>query len=235
MRTSGFERFVTTVGTNGTMVFPLLDARNAGIPTFIVGPSYRRNGIRFYARMPSVDEAERLPSPMGYDRRSVTFEPVLLYIDGPLPPHCTGEFHRVMSGKNRGKMDKKPLHKWYPLEDTAIYPAAQINIPTLRPDETIEFEGSSYWYNPKQATRTVSQRPSMYRPYSQPEPPPSIESQRPVSLMLLVKLKWLPNDVKKKNIQVVEGSPIDFVNPPQPLAPEAPVPDIEVPNRSKKL
>jgi len=222
-----FDSFVTTVGSNGTMTLPLRDATNAGITTLHVGPLYRRNPVRFFAKMPTLEEATRLPCPLKNDRNSITFDPLFVYLGGPLPPHCTVEFGRVMSGKNRGKMNKKPVHRWNPLEETVIYPAATIQIATLRPSETIELEGVSWWYNAK-PPRAGQRNHSFMYPLPA-EPPPQTRSMHPVQLMLLVRLKWLPKESSRKQFRVVKGSPLDHTAPSMPLNPEAPAPEIPQP------
>lgn len=229
-----FDTFVTTVGTNGTITFPLQDAANAQIPVLPIGPHYRRNPFRFFVKMPSKEEAEKLPAPLRFDRKTVTFEPLQLYIGGPLPPHCTAKFTRVMSGTYKGKINKKPLHQWTTQVDTTIYPAAPIELPALRPGEIIEFEGVSWWYNarPPRAGQRVRTNPFAYP--QPPEPPPNIAMRMPVHLMLLVKMKWLPKEVRRKNIRVVQGSPIDWTVSPSAISPEAPAPEVQTPSPPKE-
>lgn len=230
MSRSAFEQYVTTVGTNGTMSFPVLDAASGGLPLLVVGPDYQRNGIRFFVKMPDREEAMRLPAPMKYDRSTVTFEPVMLYLDGPLPPHCTMKFHRVISGKERGKLKKKPAHLWEPQDATAIYPANTLQMPTLRCSDVIEFEGVSYWFNARESKRRTPKRNIFHWP-PPPEPPPPVKMANPVSLMLLVKMHWIPKAAKRKSFRVVEGSPVDWVSTPgapEPVAAERmmnPTPD----------
>lgn len=221
-----FDSFVTTVGTNGTISFPLRDAGTAHIPTLRVGPQYRRNAVRFFAKMPTKEEASRLPAPLKCDRSSVTFEPVMLYIGGPLPPHCTAMFTRVLAGKNRGKMSKKPIHQWAPQTDSLIYPAATIQLPALRPEEAIEFEGVSWWYNARPPRAGQRQRLNPFAYPLPPEPPPDIDSLHPVQLMLLVRMKFLPRTVGKKKFRVVQGSPVDWNAQPTSINPESPAPEV---------
>jgi len=210
---SAFEQYVTTVGTNGTMSFPVLDAASGGLPLLIVGPNFTRNGIRFFVKMPDREEAMRLPAPLKYDRSTVTFEPVMLYLDGPLPPHCTMKFHRVVAGTERGKLKKKPAHLWEPQDATAIYPANQIQMPTMRCSDVIQFEGVSYWFNARERDRSGSKKNIFHWP-PPPEPPPPVKMSHPVSLMLLVKMHWIPKTNQRKSFRVVNGSPIDWASTP---------------------
>jgi hypothetical protein len=226
-----FDNFVTTVGTNGTITFPLRDAENSGITTLRVGPGYRRTPIRFFVKMPSREEAAKLPAPLKSDRETVTFEPLLLYVGGPLPPHCTAKFTRVLGGDHRGKIKKKPLHHWSPLEDTTIYPAAPIELPSLRPGEAIEFEGVSWFFNARPPRAGQQQRINPFAYPLPPETPPDIAMRQPVHLMLLVKMKWLPKEMGKSRFRVVQGSPVGVGTTPTAATPEAPAPEIPTPSQ----
>lgn len=211
---SVFENYVTTVGTNGTMSFPLLDAQSGGLPLLVVGPDFTRNTIRFFVKMPDLEEAMRLPAPMKYDRSTVTFEPVMLYLDGPLPPHCTMKFHRVVCGKERGKLNKAPAHLWEPQNETAIYPANRVQAPTMRCGNTIEFEGVSFWFNSREQDRKKEPKRNIFHWPPPPEPPPPVKMTHPVSLMLLVKMHWIPKGSQKKSFRIVNGSPVDWAGTP---------------------
>lgn len=229
-----FDSFITTVGTNGTLTFPLRDAANASITTLRVGPGFRRNPIRFFAKMPTKEESIKLPAPLTSDRDSVTFEPIMLYIGGPLPPHGTAKFSRILGGDHRGKINKHPLHRWQPQEDTTIYPASSIEIPSLRPGENIEFEGVSWWWNTQEPRRgTRREQPHPFAFPLPPEPPPNVAMMMPVNLMLLVRMKWLPKEIAKKHFRVVKGSPVSWTQTPMPMNPEAPAPDIPEPAQER--
>lgn len=221
---SAFEQYVTTIGTNGTMSFPVLDASNGGLPLLVVGPGYARNGVRFFVRMPTREEASQYPAPMNVDRKSVRFEAVMLYLSAPMPLHYTVEFTRVISGTERGRMKKHPAHLWCPDNDSAIYPANKITIPTMKCEDMIEFEGTSYWFNAKERESRRERRNPLYWP-PPPEPPPPVRTVQTISLMLLVKMHWIPMSsvAMRKNVRVVEGSPIDWVSsgtPPEPIPAE---------------
>ena len=226
MTAEHFEPFVTTVGTNGTITLPLLDEKTGGIPIMKIGPHHSRNGIRYYVKMPSKEDALHLPAPLNADPESVTFEAVLVYTDGPLPPHSTAHFFRVYGGKEKGKISKKPIHRWQPRADTSIYPANDVRIPHLRPSDTIEFEGVSYFYNPKQQSNKSN-------PFHWPlpsVPAPDVTSEHAVMIMLLVRMHWLPKDNPKKRFRVVKGSPVDWSSTPVAATPTAENPVVEQEN-----
>ncbi len=207
MRSPAFQPFVTTVGADGTLVIPLTDASNAGITVLIVGPGYKRNGVRYFVKMPDLKEARRnLPVPIGYNRDSVTFEPKALVVSAPLPAHCTIAFVRIRHGSEKGKITKKAAHLWSPLDETALYPAATIQIPPLSPGETLDIEGTTYWFNDRNYRKRQSKSP-LHIPHP-PEPPPEVKSLLPGSFQLLVKLHWLPNELRKRSFTYVSGSPL---------------------------
>lgn len=220
-----YEPFITTIGTNGTITMPLLDAKTGGPPILVIGPVYKRNAFRFFAKMPSLEDAAQLPAPITADRMTVSYEPLLVYQDGPLPPHATGHIYRVVAGREKGKMPKKDFHLWDPDENTAIYPAAKIRIPTLKPDEVIEFEGVSHFFNPE--TPKYSQKGKPLNPFHwvvMPEDPPAVELHAAMMFRLLVKLHFLPLRHSKKRYHVVEGNPVQWahapVTPPRETEPE---------------
>lgn len=207
MRNAAFQPFVTTVGADGTMVMPLSDASSSGIPILIVGPGYSRNAVRYFVTMPDKEEAVRhLPVPIGYNRESVTFEPRALIVSGPLPFHCTVMFIRIRAGSDKGKISKKAAHLWSPLDNTALWPAIPLNMPPLSPGETLDFQGTSYWYNDSNYKNRKAK--SVLTFPLPPEPPPQVLTKMPASLQLLVKLHWLPNDTRKRQFSFVNGSPI---------------------------
>jgi hypothetical protein len=235
MKNEVFEQFITTVGTNGTLTLSLLDAETGGIPALVAGPGYRRNPIRFFAKMPNLKEAERLPAPLRCDRKTVSFAPISIVLDSPLPPHYTASFHRMIGGKEKGSLAKRAVHMWSPLEDTALYPAIAIRMPSIKPGETIEIEGVSYWYNER---RTRRQNNPYHYPLPAESPPPVI-SRMPVSLRILIKMTWLPMETGKKRIQVVDGSPLQespYAFPMDPPRNEADHEPISMPEaRQKRL
>jgi hypothetical protein len=205
--------FVTTVGTDQTMSMPLLDAETGGITRLISGPDYRRNSLRYFLRMPDKDEAEKLPCPMGFDRNSITFEPYLIVAPNPIPDCVTAQFYRITGPEGRGKIGKRKIHLWQSQIDTGIYPCHPIQIHSLRPGQTMEIEGNSFWFNPRR-TRRAGQVYVAASPEWSPAPP--IKTFVPFQLLVMVKMKWLPKNVAKGHTEYVHGSPLQAPAPAPP-------------------
>lgn len=214
MRRNTFHHLSATVGTNGTLTLPLCDSNTAGPPMMVVGPGYRRNNIRYYTSMPNIEEADRLPAPLGYDKRTVSFQPTMIILDGPLSANYTVEFVRITAGGERGKLAKRPLHRWTPLNDTSIYPAQTIQILSLKPGDTIEFEGVSYWTREQNGGRTPKK--NRFKLPTMNQHPPQVPTKQVVHLQIVVKMSWLPQR-KNTGMRIVHGSPLDWPRAPSPL------------------
>lgn len=203
-----FAPFVS-VSTNGMLAIPLLDAETAGTCCLAVGPLHRRNAFRWFCKMPEMMEAEALPTPMGRDRTSITFEPLMLVLDSPLPPHMTACITRTTRGKEVARVKKVELHKWKPAIETGIYPVNIVEAASMRPGEIIEFEGVSWWYSQKEKGNK--------RHFLPPERLPEMRTRMPVSLRLLMKLRWLPLSTANRNIRIVDGDPLRVAQPISPI------------------
>lgn len=217
-----FERFVTTVGTNGTIAMPLFDSEG-GIPLMRIGPGFDRNSVRFFVKMPELDDVGHLPAPMNADRKTVTFEPRFVFINSPIPMNCEAKFTRIISGKEKGKMTKKEISKWQANQETTIYPAANISMAALRPGDTIELEGVSYFKRERiksYAERKREKKNLFAWSGGGNAPPPNAEMRHPIGMVLLVKLNYLPKTGARKKYRVVEGSPLTWSNAPQAQDPD---------------
>ena len=205
--------FVTTVGTDQTLTKPLLDAETGGVTRLCYGPEYRRHNLRFFIRMPSLKEAETLPVPMGHDRSSVTFEPYMLVMPNPMPSSVTAEFYRIIGPEGPGKVGKRKLHLWTPEIDTAIYPSLVIHMPTMKPDDTLELHGTSFWHNPRRRARS----PQAFVDYPPGwDPPPPVTTYTPLQILVMIRMKWLPNGRQRHRTDYVHGSPLHAPAPPAP-------------------
>jgi hypothetical protein len=208
---------VTTVGTDQTLTKPLLDADTGGVTRLCAGPEYRRHNLRFFLRMPSEDEAEKLPCPMGFDRKSVTFEPYMLVLPNPLPHNVTAQFYRINTPDGRGKIGKRKLHLWHPEVDTAIYPSLAVNVGSLQPGQPLELHGTSYWYNPRSGRRTTRQSTQTFV-NAAPDwmPPPPVVTYSPFQILVMIRMKWLPATAQDHRTEYVSGSPIHAPAPAMP-------------------
>lgn len=200
----------TSVSTNGMLAVPLLDAETTGMSCLAVGPERRRNVVRWFCKMPDAMAAEAFPTPMGRDRKSISFEPLMLVLDSQLPPHMTGSITRVTCGKEVGKVKKIEIHRWSPQIESGIHPVNSVEAGSLRPGEIIEFEGVSWWYSTKERGHKEFH-------FLLPERPPEIRTRMPVSIRLLMKLRWLPLSMANKNIRIVDGDPLGEVQPIAPI------------------
>lgn len=226
-RNPAFSPFLTTVGTNGTLTMSLVDANTSQIACLRAGNGYKRHPFRFFAKMPEREEAERFPSPLSYDRSTVTFVPTLLVLDQPLPPHFTAGFTRVVTLKgDLGKLTKTAIHCWRPELESHLFPAARIECSSLRPGETVEFEGVSYWYNSTTKMRGARARDG-FLSRAPSERPPSTEMRQAVSLRLFITMSWLPLHVDNRGFQVVQGDPLHHASPAPVSTPWAPAPTFE--------
>lgn len=214
-----------TVGGDGKLSIPVLDSRTNDFAAALVGPRDKRNAIRWFVRMPEADEAEKLPCPMGYDRRSVRFEPYMIYIDSPIPPRTSIVFHKVVCGSEVGKIDKSPADQWRPSPDTICWPALEFSIGSVAPGQAVEFIGSSWWRRSPGRKRMDAWEPL--------ERGPQFEEPRVMSACCLVRMSWLPARPAKARFQFVPKAasgraptvPVDRRNPRPPLQEEQPSPE----------
>lgn len=206
-----FEPFTTTVGTNGSVTFPVYDAADGGIPKLTIGPKYAHNSFRFFVKMPTLEECAGLPAPMNADRSTISFDPEFLFIDGPVQPGYTGHIYRVTAPDQVGRIRKKRFHLWSPLDASSIHSALGVKIGMLQPGQAIEFFGASYYVNLNKKARRKKDN------YWQGLSPtmPMAKSQQPFALMLMVKLHYLPKTGFKKRFRTAKGSPLDWTNTPE--------------------
>lgn len=213
-----FEQFVTTVGTNGTITMPLVDAKTGGTATIVTGPGLHRNGLRYFSRMPKLEECDNIPAPMSADRSSITFHPTLLYIDGPLPPNATCSIFNVHSNGEKGKISKLPIHEWTAVKETGIYPARPFSASFLKPGQIIEFDGTSWFLNPRPTRGKKAANNALNWHWSPIRmEPPAVKIVSPLRLLLMLEVSFLPKTGDRKRFKCVEGSPIDFVQTTDPF------------------
>lgn len=211
---------VVTVGRDGNLSIPVVDARTNTMASAIVGPKDRRNAIRWFVRIPTIDEAERFPCPMGYDRKTVRFEPYLLYVDSPIPLRTQVSFHKVICGPEVGRISKTTIDMWSPTpQETILWPALPFSVGSVAPGQVVEFIGSSWWRR--------SQGRKRLDPWEQIERGPQFEETRMMSMNCLVRMSWLPAQVGRTKFQFVPGkaaqkTPTAHVDPRMPRAPSAP-------------
>lgn len=215
-----FGGLVVTVGRDGNLSIPVVDARTNSMAMALVGPKDRRNAVRWFVRLPTLEESERFPCPMGYDRKTIRFEPFLLYVDSPIPHRTMVSFHKVMCGSEVGKIDKTTLDRWMPTpQETIHWPALSLSIGAVAPNQVVELLGSSWWRKGPGKKRLDT--------WEIPDRGPQFEEQRILSVYCLVKMSWLPAQVGKTKFQFVPGKathkpPVAPVDPRLPRAPAAP-------------
>ncbi len=186
--------FVTTVGQDKKVSLPVLDARTNSYSAALVGPRDRRNAIRWFVRMPEIEEAERFPCPMGYDRRTIRFEPFMLYVDSPIPPRTSVTFTRVICGPENGTIGKMSIDQWAASREEAIYwPAMPFSIGSVAPDQVVEFVGTSWWRKTPGKKRLEAWQPV--------ERGPQLEEERIMSVYCLVRMSWLPAKTRQSRSQ----------------------------------
>lgn len=201
------EPFIHTVGTDGTLTLPLLDAKTNGIVQLVSGPLYARNALRFYVRMPSLKESCQYPRPMQYDPDTIRFEPKMLLFNTWLPSDITGHLYRISGPEGGQKLAKTKFHHWTPNEETIIYPAIRIQYPFLKPEQILEFEGVSYWKNPLNNRKSKSTQGVC--PVNQ-----YVKNHVPVQFLMIVKFSWLPRkSVTSPRVHYVKGSPLLMPSP----------------------
>ncbi len=202
----GFNH-VATIGSNGTLVLPVLDSRTGGQASVVVGPGTRKNAFRWFVTTPRLEDAERFGCPFGYERRSVRFEPVLLYVDYPVPPMTGVSLVRVACGSEAGKIAQTQIDRWVPTEETIHWPAMAFSSNTMAPDQTLEFEGSSWWKRDFRGKKTMD-------PWVMTTSPPLGTEVRTLSILCLFRMTWLPKKTGAK-YQFVNGSAMGAPPTPQ--------------------
>lgn len=196
------EAFVGTIGSNGTLVLPFLDAVTNSVPCWILGPDERRNPVRWFLRMPELEDAEKFPAPLGRDRRSIRFSPTLVYLENMAPPNITGMLDRVLAGESEGSVTKKCMHLWRPLPDTVHFPAHEIRTRELKPGEALELQGATWWRKSRRRKPEYEWEKDLFKDRSS-----SVTERQPLSMLCLIKMTWLPSTPRKMSYRVVNGSP----------------------------
>jgi len=197
--------FQTIIGSNSTITMPLLDAKTNGMTTLYVGPEYGRNSFRFYARMPEQDQAETYPAPFQFDRSSITFTPKYLIIQTPMPFDLDGKIYRLSGPDGTHHLSKKRLSRWTPNQETVVYPSLPISMPSLKPGQTVEFDGVSYWRGKGSYARSRRSHTRM--------PPPPVKMPYPVHFLLMLEMIWLPKRAPRHRVEIVSGSPLGYAQP----------------------
>ena len=189
------------IGNTGILAVPLALSSTNGPPVLTIGPYYRRNAIRLVARMPAAEIASRLPAPLGFDRATPRFEVLDLIAYTPLPISCTVAFRNIRTRQGNGKISRKAAHTWEPTEQLPMYPGIGVELPLLSPDDWIEIYGESRFYSSKLTCNTL--------------PRPRTRLDYPFSLMLNVRVNWMPTAA---NVQVVHvnGNPFHQAPVQQP-------------------
>jgi|GEM_PF-5160640 len=218
-----------TVGSDMTIVLPLSDSKTNGPASAIVGPKERKNAFRWFVRTPDLRDAEKFACPMGYDRRSIRFDPVLLYLDHPFPPRTAATIKRVVCGSETGKIRGTQLDQWTSTRETIHWPALEFEAPTIGPCQVLEFEGTSWWKKGPWG-KTMD-------PWLKGERGPVGTEIRTLSVLCLFRMSWLPRETRSR-FQFVDGSavhrpPISVVarEAPQSVAPAPP--EVEPPDQKE--
>lgn len=211
---------LVTVGSDGKLSVPVMDARTNSFACAFVGPRDRRNALRWFVRMPEREDAERFPCAMGYDRKSVRFEPYMLYVDSPVPERTSVVISKVVCGSEVGKIDKTPIERWSPVPDETIcWPAMPFSVGSVAPGQAVEFVGSSWWRRTPGRRRAEAWEPL--------ERGPQMEVPRVMSVCCLVRMSWLPAKTEKHRFQFVPRAaagrppsvPVEKRAPRTPLQP----------------
>ena len=216
-----FDTYMVTAGSNGSLVLPMVDTTTSGMPSLKIGPYFAKNPLHLSIVMPEREEAYNLPAPLKADRRSVRFQPVLLYLDMPLMPQTSFHFDRVSSMDERGKVHKTPAHMWEPHERTAIYPSLPVQMAPVLPGERVHFDGWSFFVRKKKGTLKPGSR--VVSPFDANFDPPEMSRYVNVRILCLVEMTWSTMERPgKRRIQVVQGDPVVWSTgqAPEPIVPD---------------
>lgn len=209
--TQQYSHFTSIVGSNRTAAFPVFDAETNHFPRLISGPGYARTAFRWFIRMPDASTAERFPAPMGRDRSTLCFTPIMILLQGGyLPPDTSAEFHHLLgpSGLMRiPKGRKHQLHQWDKNIDSGLNPYFPLDCPALYPGQALEIHGVSFFHAPKSPRRKSRPSPPMLKAIHN-YTPPEIKTVHPVNFQVLCSLSWLPLPNQKTRVEFVEGSPL---------------------------
>jgi hypothetical protein len=194
-------------GTNGLVTIPLTDAETGSTPQVKSGPGFARNSLRFFARMPSLEQATQLPAPGDRDRASIRFEVKCLVYTSFLGPNTTGHFYRIDTPHGRGRLSERKLHLWTPNEESGAWPAHVAHAPLLNPGDFVEIHGVSWFYNPgvKQGRGSVLHNANVPRTDPPPYPVPY-----PMEFFLVCRAQWLPK-AGTREVRLVDGDPMTWI------------------------
>jgi hypothetical protein len=222
----GMMGHIGAIGADQVLVLPLIDSRTNGISMVQIGPKDRRHPFRWFVRLPNIEDAERFPCPFGYDRKSVRFDPVILYYDHPVPPRTSAVINRIVCGADVGKCAQTSIEQWIPTQETVHLPALPISIPSLAAGQILEFIGTSYWRKGPGKNRVDG--------WTKREAGPSAVENRTLSILCMFKMTWLPKETSKTRYQVMSGRVTDRA-PIAPVADSAPTPlaDLNPPDQTE--
>lgn len=194
-------------GADNRMVVPLIEVSTNGPPILQIGPGTTRWPFRWFLRMPDLEECERIPCPMAYDRSSIRFEPEVVYSDQQIPEYAHFEIHKIILGDEIVRTKSK-FHSWERSIDTGGHPSLKVGMASMAPGSTMEFIGTTYWKQPQKSEVWQNRMPTE-------------RTRIGISLLMRLKPSWLPKPEKRKKIEFFRGStaekPMDPVSVTPPI------------------
>lgn len=177
------------IGTSGVIALPCMDVRTNEPPLVSMGPGAQHHHLRLLARIPTVEQAEVIPCPMGHDRNSPRFTLQRLILLNFLPTAMHLECHRLITSQGPAVTRRLPTQKWPMDPDTNLYQALPIQAPVLLPGDTVEIYMVSRHLLRKADT-----------------PPPTFEERHLGSFTIRAQITWNPLPTRIRPA-VVRGDP----------------------------
>jgi len=194
-------------GNNGSLVIPLIDPQTQGAPLLSYGPYRDRHNFRLFAKLPEKSDAEKLPCGYQHDRSSVRFDIQRVMLLSALPLGVTSSIYDISTPYGKAKYKKVEMHRWTTKGPSEFYVGLDIHLPLLSPGDHITISGVSRFTNAK----GVKTNPFAMMPGGLQYP--TFKQTLPINLSLFCTLSWLPKQVQRTQIKVVNGDPLSAYTP----------------------
>ena len=171
----------------------LANSDDNGPAKLIIGPGTKSHNIQLYAKMPTREQLEKVPLPMGMDRESLTFNVNRIIHMGTLPPHVGCVVYWVMTKHGYGKVDDTDIHAWERNAETAGNPALLVDCPPLLPGDWIAIEMRTSY----RTKRARSREKVLELSTNQNTDIPTMATYFTTSLVLDAELRGLPTKLQR--------------------------------------
>lgn len=193
------------VGTDGSMLAPMVDAETGTSPFIAIGPGFKNNLFRFIVRMPDKEAAMRLPAPAHSDRASICFEPQRLILTSNLPMNAQIGILRIETPRGHFKTKKNRSDSWRPDTNTGSFPSVPVSGDILFPSDWMVIDGWSGYHEKRAGGLSGKLNRSVNDMML-----PGITMNFPIGIVMSFKCRWNVSDSRVK-VSVVQGSASAYI------------------------